>query len=141
MSVCCDCCVLSGRVMCDELITSPEKSYRLLCVVVCVETSWQKRLWPTGGFRAKSKKNRSKEIKTRSMFNNAKQLLGTRSVWQQPNPFACFPIQTNLGTFYLFHNAIPLSLSKPPREKNLLRNARSWHTSSIKAEEKFQGPK
>ena len=27
--------MLSGRVPCDELITSPEESYRLWCVVVC----------------------------------------------------------------------------------------------------------
>jgi hypothetical protein len=39
MSVCCDYCVLSGRGLCDELITSPEESYRLLCVVMCVETT------------------------------------------------------------------------------------------------------
>jgi len=32
---CCKCCVLSGRGLCDELITRPEESYRLLCVVVC----------------------------------------------------------------------------------------------------------
>jgi len=32
--------VLSGRGLCDELITRPEKSYRLCCVVVCdLETS------------------------------------------------------------------------------------------------------
>jgi hypothetical protein len=32
--------VLSGRRLCDELITRPEKSYRLWCVVVCdLETS------------------------------------------------------------------------------------------------------
>jgi hypothetical protein len=31
--------VLSGRGLCDELLTSPE-SYRLCCVVVCdIETS------------------------------------------------------------------------------------------------------
>jgi len=35
MSVCCDCCVLSGRGLCDGLITRPEESYRLWCVVVC----------------------------------------------------------------------------------------------------------
>ena len=35
MSVCCECCVLSGRGLCDELITHPEESYRLWCVVVC----------------------------------------------------------------------------------------------------------
>jgi hypothetical protein len=28
-SVCCECCVLSGRGLCDELITRPEESYRL----------------------------------------------------------------------------------------------------------------
>jgi len=34
MSVSCDCCVLSGRSICDELTTNPEESCRLLCVVV-----------------------------------------------------------------------------------------------------------
>jgi len=32
--------VLSGRGLCDELITRPEESYRMCCVVVCdLETS------------------------------------------------------------------------------------------------------
>ena len=32
--------MLSGRVLCDELITRLEESYRLCCVVVCdLETS------------------------------------------------------------------------------------------------------
>ena len=35
MSVCCECCVLSRRGLFDELITRPEESYRLWCVVVC----------------------------------------------------------------------------------------------------------
>ena len=40
MSVCCECCVLSGRGLCDGLITRPEESCRLWCVVVCdLETS------------------------------------------------------------------------------------------------------
>ena len=34
MFVCCECRTLSGRGLCDELITPPEKSYRLWCVVV-----------------------------------------------------------------------------------------------------------
>ena len=29
MFVCCECCVLSGRGLCDGLITRPEESYRL----------------------------------------------------------------------------------------------------------------
>jgi len=35
MYVCCECCVLSGRGLCDELITRPEESYRLWWFVVC----------------------------------------------------------------------------------------------------------
>jgi len=38
MSVCCECC--AGRGLCDGLITHPEESYRLWCIVVCeLETS------------------------------------------------------------------------------------------------------
>ena len=44
MFVCCECCVLSGRGLCDELITRAEESYRLCCVVVCdLETSGMRR--------------------------------------------------------------------------------------------------
>ena len=39
MDVCCECCVLSGRGLCDELITRSEESYRLWCVVCDLETS------------------------------------------------------------------------------------------------------
>jgi len=30
-----ECCVLSGIGLCDELITRPEESYLLWCVIVC----------------------------------------------------------------------------------------------------------
>ena len=44
MFVCCECCVLSGRGLCDELITRPEESCRLWCVIVCdLETSRMRR--------------------------------------------------------------------------------------------------
>jgi len=33
MDVSCECCVLSGRSLCDELIIRPEVSYRLRCVI------------------------------------------------------------------------------------------------------------
>ena len=35
MDVCRECCVLSGRGLCDELITLPEGFYELWCAVVC----------------------------------------------------------------------------------------------------------
>ena len=45
--VCCECCVQSGRGLCDGLITRPEESYRPWRVVVCdQETSYARRLQP-----------------------------------------------------------------------------------------------
>ena len=52
ISVCCECCVLSGRGLCDALITRPEETtdYRQWCVVVCdLETSRMRRPWPALG--------------------------------------------------------------------------------------------
>jgi hypothetical protein len=50
LSDCYECCVLSGRDLCDGLITRLEESYGLWRVVVCdLETSWMRRPWSTGG--------------------------------------------------------------------------------------------
>jgi hypothetical protein len=57
MFVCCECCVLSGRGLCDELITRPEESYRLWCVVCDLETSRMRRPWPALGCSATEKNN------------------------------------------------------------------------------------
>ena len=54
--VCCECCVLSGRGLCDALITRSEESYWLWCVVVCdLETSRMRRPWPALGPSATGK--------------------------------------------------------------------------------------
>jgi hypothetical protein len=49
MSVCCECCVLSGRGLCDELITRPEESYRLWCVVCDLENLVNEEALPHWG--------------------------------------------------------------------------------------------
>ena len=50
MFVCCECCVFSGRGLCDGLIIRSEESYRLWRVVVCDhETSQSRRLKPARG--------------------------------------------------------------------------------------------
>jgi hypothetical protein len=48
MSVCCECCVLSGRGLCDGLITRTEESYRVRCMWLSVNvvTSILKKLTP-----------------------------------------------------------------------------------------------
>jgi ribosomal protein L18E len=64
MSVCCECCVLSGTGLCDELITRPEESYRLWRVVVCdLETSRMRRPWLALGRSATGKKTPHKFVR------------------------------------------------------------------------------
>ena len=47
MFVSCECYVLSGRGLCDELISRPEESYRMWCVVLYdIETSRVRRPSP-----------------------------------------------------------------------------------------------
>jgi hypothetical protein len=49
--------MLSGRGVCDELITHLEESYRLWCDVVCgLETAKIRMAWPALGPRAAGKK-------------------------------------------------------------------------------------
>ena len=46
--VCCECCALSSIGFCFGLITRPEESYWLWCVVVCdLETSRRSSSWPS----------------------------------------------------------------------------------------------
>ena len=62
MSVCCECCMLSGRGLCDELITRPEESYRMWEVIVCdLKTSWMRRPWPHWGLLRKKNKQTNKQ--------------------------------------------------------------------------------
>jgi hypothetical protein len=52
MSASCECCVLSGRGLCNELVPRPEESYRLWCVSnVCDHKTSTKRGGP-GPYRA-----------------------------------------------------------------------------------------
>ena len=58
MFVCCDCCVLSGRGLCNAWMMHPEESYWLWCVVVCdLETSWMRWPWPALGSSNKGGEN------------------------------------------------------------------------------------
>jgi hypothetical protein len=53
------CCLLSGRGLRDGLITRPEESYRLWCVVVCdLDTSRMRRPRPALGRSATAKKKK-----------------------------------------------------------------------------------
>ena len=72
--VCCDCCLLSGRGLCDELITRPEQSYRLWCVVVCDLENLKKEEDMT---RAGSQRHRKK--------NTFLYMFRTNTLWLEPS--------------------------------------------------------
>jgi hypothetical protein len=56
MSVSCECCVLSGRGLCVELISRAEESYRKCGVSECDrKASKMRRPWPTAGCYAMGK--------------------------------------------------------------------------------------
>jgi hypothetical protein len=55
--VCCECCMLLGRGLCDVLITRPGESYRLWCILMYdKETSRMRRPWPALGCGARNEK-------------------------------------------------------------------------------------
>jgi hypothetical protein len=50
MFICCECCVLSSRGLCDGLIIRSEESYWMWRVAVCDQvTSYARRLKPARG--------------------------------------------------------------------------------------------
>ena len=61
MFVCCECFVLLGRGLCDELITRPEESYRLWCIIVCDLENFKNDEATT---RIGSQRHREKKIET-----------------------------------------------------------------------------
>jgi hypothetical protein len=77
MDGCHECYVLSGRDLGDELITRPEESYRLWCVVLCdLETSFNEEAlahWGGGGCRTKTtktpKQQQQQQLHCQSVFD------------------------------------------------------------------------
>jgi hypothetical protein len=64
MSVSCECCVLSSRGLCDELVPRPEESYRVWCVSnVCDHETSTKRGGP-GPYRSVEPEEKKKKVVT-----------------------------------------------------------------------------
>jgi len=73
MSVCCESCVLSGRVLCDGLITRSEESYRLWCIFMCdLENLMNKEALapPTGGLLRQKITFKANNLYTTGLFCN-----------------------------------------------------------------------
>jgi len=100
--VCCECCVLSGRGLCNGLIPRPEESYWLWCVIACdLETSWMRRPLPTGGCCAKIKqktelwtlgtKQHQQRIETTEKINKGRlTTVKNTTLWNNKLTATCF---------------------------------------------------
>jgi hypothetical protein len=67
----CECCVLSGRGVCDELITRPEESYRLWRIVLLgLESSRRRWPWPALRCGTTEEKNMVDDIDNNGNNNN-----------------------------------------------------------------------
>jgi len=90
MFVCCECCVLSGRGLCDGLITRPEESYRLWRVVVCdQETSKTRSLKPATGLW----EIQPQRVVTPGKQTNKRFFLHTKVIFI---PYVCLSTQTRI---------------------------------------------
>jgi hypothetical protein len=109
MSVACECCVLSGRGLCDGLVPRPEESYGVWCVLsVFVKPRQMRRPRPPRGCRAIGKKN---EIPTQSHLLT--QFYSTKSGICYRRPFLTSQwVIKNLRAFYLHQ-----SLQKKKKKK------------------------
>jgi len=79
-----------SRGLCDKLITRPEESYRLWCVVVCeLETSRMRRPWPALGRSTTKKKKKPWSDVTANHgnptvthpFTHTKRIIWARCTW------------------------------------------------------------
>jgi hypothetical protein len=61
MSICCECCVLSGTGQCIGLITHPEECYRCVESECDREASTRRRPWPTRGCSVMKKLHNKKQ--------------------------------------------------------------------------------
>ena len=81
-------CVLSGRGLCDELITRSEESYWLWSVVVCdLETSIMRRPWPIEGCRAGNKQTNIMLIKQKIVTSRRNSIFYLVIKSKPPNSF------------------------------------------------------
>ena len=73
MSLCCECCLLSGRGLCDGPITRPEESCRLWCVIV----------WDIENLRnEEGYKTHNGVVMPEKMYNLFKLILMISTVWR-----------------------------------------------------------
>jgi hypothetical protein len=106
------CCVLSGRGLCDELITRPEGSYRLWYVVVCdQETSWYEEAIAHTGLQSQRNKQTNKWFgyKVEHSTSSAK----VKNEWSCTSSVTVHLHGTEKDTltFYLYHLNMTLALT------------------------------
>ena len=127
MFVCCECCVLSSRGLCDGLITRPEESYWLWRVVVRDQkTSKTRRLKPASGLW-KYNYNRLWRQEMKQTFNSNNPL---NNILRVPRSIlSCLLrrlLELNVCLFSWRHNLLWLYFHSPVAGFSLLVFEVSW---------------
>ena len=138
MFVCCECCVLSGRGLCDGLITRPEESHRLWRVVVWdQETSEKTRMLKpaTGLWKIKpqlvvtSGKQTNKQTNKQPHCFKLLILSSLSEKWERNLKFKWFIVSCELGnkpSWPTFKQYVLQKCGKPQRHLT----GYSWHWCS-----------
>jgi hypothetical protein len=84
MSLCCECCMLLGRGLCDGPISQPEESYHVcvcvcVCVMIVIRCSYNPLHLQWGGGRGQIEKEKNKERKS---YNNNNHHHHKHSTWE-----------------------------------------------------------
>jgi hypothetical protein len=124
MFVCCESCVLSCRGLCDELITCPEESYRLWCVVMCDLENLKNEVAMTRvGSQRHRKKNLITELKWYSsdISRNSRQqkLKYIRPIKNKLKYCSCVSFDCNNTTALLSWFSSVIGFKDRNRQKNL----------------------
>ena len=104
MFFCCDCCVLSGRGLCDELITRPEESYRLCCVLVCdlENLANEEAMTRVGSQRPSPPPKKKSTFTVRFYRNSTRKILIYCCWWVSWNPVHGEPFSSSRRKWYYF---------------------------------------
>ena len=141
MSVSCECCVWSGRGLCDWPMPRPEKSCRLCSVIVCDhETSRMRRPWPVLGCYIRRENNISltvRRLKQRPTRTQTKQHPSNRPKFSRTQSPRFIRVRYAITsryhlTVHLFLLPHSVPTSQKPRNTQVCYRQPKSHISQIK---------
>jgi hypothetical protein len=118
MSVCCECCVLSGRGICDELITRPEESYRVWRVWVSSRNLVNEEAMAHWGLLRPHPQN--------NIHREARVSVQKAEEWQDRQLKKCYIALKWKIMLWIFKNALIRSISRCNWQHEIMQTNKYW---------------